>query len=401
MIPGFVRLSVTGEQRERFLNLCKSRGIMLRRIVQTGEKEILLTMRVKDFFLISPLRRKTGVHIHILKKRGPVFFLLACRRNKLLPAGVLTVITVLFFLSGRVWNIHIEGNILNPTPQLVEFLEKRGVYCGISKKKIHCNALAEEMRREFPEITWVSAKLSGTRLSFEIREGDMKLSEETSKASCSLFSTVDGIVESVITRQGTPLIKNGEEVKKGQELISGIVNITDDSQEVVRYEYVQAEADIYVRHMVAYYDTFPLTVKKKVYHGKEKQSIFIRNKNWLLDLSPAAKKNEDRLICEYPFVPSENFCLPISAGIITTRKYEIRQEKLTEKAAKKQAIQRLYIYEEKLIEKGVQISENNVKIEINYKDCVSRGKLSVIEKTGREASTKKKAQPKERTPEDG
>ena len=99
MIPGFVRLSVTGEQRERFLNLCKSRGIMFRRIVQTGEKELLLTMRVKDFFLIGPLRRKTGVHIHILKKRGPVFFLLACRRNKLLPAGVLTVIGVLFFLK--------------------------------------------------------------------------------------------------------------------------------------------------------------------------------------------------------------------------------------------------------------------------------------------------------------
>lgn len=55
------------------------------------------------------------------------------------------------------------------------------------QKKIHCNALAEEMRREFPEITWVSAKLSGTRLSFEIREGDTKLSEETSKAACNLF----------------------------------------------------------------------------------------------------------------------------------------------------------------------------------------------------------------------
>lgn len=401
MIPGFVRLSVTGEQRERFLNLCKSRGIMFRRIVQTGEKELLLTMRVKDFFLIGPLRRKTGVHIHILKKRGPVFFLLACRRNKLLPAGVLTVIGVLFFLSGRVWNIHIEGNILNPTPQLVDFLEEKGICCGVSKKKIHCNALAEEMRREFPEITWVSAKLSGTRLSFEIREGDTKLSEETSKDSCSLFSTVDGIVESVVTRQGTPLIKSGEEVKKGQELISGIVNITDDSQEVVRYEYVQADADVYVRYTIDYYDTFPLTIEKKVYREKEKRSFFIRNKNWILDLSPAAKKNEDRLICEYPFVPSENFRLPISAGIITTRKYEIRKEKLTEKAAKKQAIQRLYIYEEKLIEKGVQISENNVKIEIKHQDCVSRGSLTVIEKTGKEGPTERKTQPKERTPEDG
>ena len=149
MIPGFVRLSVTGEQRERFLNLCKSRGIMFRRIVQTGEKELLLTMRVKDFFLIGPLRRKTGVHIHILKKRGPVFFLLACRRNKLLPAGVLTVIGVLFFLSGRVWNIHIEGNILNPTPQLVDFLEEKGICCGVFKKKIHFRKLPG-YRQNFP-----------------------------------------------------------------------------------------------------------------------------------------------------------------------------------------------------------------------------------------------------------
>ena len=76
-------------------------------------------------------------------------------------------------------------------------------------------------------------------------------------------------------------------------------------------------------------------------------------------------------------------------------------EQLTEDAAKKQAIQRLYAYEEKLIEKGVQISENNVKIEINHQDCVSRGTLTVIERTGREAPTEKKTQPKERTPEDG
>ena len=34
--------------------------------------------------------------------------------------------------------------------------------------------------------------------------------------------------------------------------------------------------------------------------------------------------------------------------------------------------------EEKLIEKGVQISENNVKIEINHQDCVSRGKINII-----------------------
>ena len=59
------------------------------------------------------------------------------------------------------------------------------------------------------------------------------------------------------------------------------------------------------------------------------------------------------------------------------------------------------VYAEKLIEKGVQISENNVKIEIQHQDCVSRGSLTVIEKTGKEGSTERKTQPKERTPEDG
>ena len=56
---------------------------------------------------------------------------------------------------------------------------------------------------------------------------------------------------------------------------------------------------------------------------------------------------------------------------------------------------------ENLIEKGVQISENNVKIEIKHQDCVSRGSLTVIEKTGKEGPTERKTQPKERTPEDG
>ena len=379
MIPGFVRVSVTGEQCERFLNLCRGRDMELRKIIRTGEKEFHVTLKVKDFRKISPLRRKTGVHIHILRKKGPVFWLLAANRHKLILAGLLAMICVLIFLSGRLWNIHIEGNIMNPTPELLKFLEKEGIHYGMSKKKIRCTSLAEAMRRKYPDITWVSAKLSGTQLIFEIREGTTPPEEQTEETFCSLFSEVEGTVEKIITRRGTPLVKEGDSVEKGQELVSGILNITDDSQQVVRYEYVHADADIYIRHNVSYYDTFSLDLKKKVPDGKA----------------------EEQLIREYPARVTENFILPVLAGTVTVQKYALQKETLTEQAAKKQAVQRLYNYEEKLIQKGVQISENNVKIEINYQDCVSRGTLNVIEKTGREAPTEKKAQPKERTPEDG
>ena len=89
----------------------------------------------------------------------------------MIPAGFLAVFCLLFFLSGRVWNVEIRGNILNPTPQLMSFLKEQGVCFGVSRKKISCSALAASLRREFPEITWVSAGFSGTGLRFEIREG--------------------------------------------------------------------------------------------------------------------------------------------------------------------------------------------------------------------------------------
>ena len=401
MVPGFVRVSVKGQQCQRFVNLCRGREMDLKRIVRTGETEIQLTMKVADFLQISPLRRKTGVHIHILKKRGPLFFLLFCKRKKMIPAGFLAAVCLLFFLSGRVWNIEIRGNVLNPTPQLMGFLKEQGVCFGVSRKKISCSALADSLRKEFPEITWVSAGFSGTGLRFEIREGTAGEKAEPEEGSCSLFSTLDGVIDSMVTRQGTPLVRAGDEIKKGQELVSGIVDITDDSQEIIRYAYVQADADIYIRHTIAYYDTFPLAVQKKVWSGKKKTRLFFQLGSWFLDFSPPMNQNEERLICREPLFSTAFFRSPVTLGVAAIRRYEVQEERLAEDAAKKQAIRRLYIYEEKLIEKGVQISENNVKIEINHQDCVSRGTLTVIERTGREAPTEKKTQPKERTPEDG
>ena len=56
---------------------------------------------------------------------------------------------------------------------------------------------------------------------------------------------------------------------------------------------------------------------------------------------------------------------------------------------------------EEIQEKGVQISENNVKIEIDHKTCVSKGFLEIIEKIGEETPVEIPEQPAERTTEDG
>ena len=51
------------------------------------------------------------------------------------------------------------------------------------------------------------------------------------------------------------------------------------------------------------------------------------------------------------------------------------------------------------MEKGLQISANNVKIEVDHKTCISKGPLEIIEKTGREVPVEIQGQPEERTTE--
>ncbi len=75
MIPGFVRVSVIGEQCERFLNLCRGRDMELRKIIRTGEKEFQATLKVKDQ---SPSAKNRRTYPYPPEKR-PCFLASGCQ----------------------------------------------------------------------------------------------------------------------------------------------------------------------------------------------------------------------------------------------------------------------------------------------------------------------------------
>ena len=77
-------------------------------------------------------------------------------------------------LSGRIWNIHIEGNRANSTPEILKFLEDQGVSHGMKKKSLNCSAIAASIREEYPQTAWVSARTEGTRLVITVKEGDFQ-----------------------------------------------------------------------------------------------------------------------------------------------------------------------------------------------------------------------------------
>ena len=398
---GVVRIQIKGEQTERFLNLCGKRGICIRNLKCQEEKILEGTICAGDFLRLGPIHRKTKVKIHILGRKGIPFLALKSKKRKYFCGGILVCICLLWFFSSHIWNIQVEGNVKNSTKEILSFLEDQGITHGMAGSRINCSKIAAAVRAKYPDITWVSVELEGSRLRLKIQEGIFVEKEEDSeKESCDLEADKEGVIVKMITREGVPQMKLGDRCKPGDLLISGRLEIKNDSQEVVRYEYVHAEGDVYVKSRRSYYKEIPLEYKKEILDGKDKRGFYLEAGSWYWELAREAGEDFHKVTEVIPVYLTESFKLPVSFGKITLYPYRQEKTEYSQEEVKAKAWQELQNYEEKLMEKGVQISANNVKIEIDHNTCISKGFLEIIQKTGTESPVERLEVPAERTAED-
>ena len=319
---GYVRVRIYGEQTERFLNLCRAREIRISDLRRESELSLTGCLQIRDFFRLAPIHRKTKVKIHILEKHGLPFFFYRSKKRKAFFLGLLLCAGLLLFLSGRLWEIDVEGNVRNSTPEILDFLEQKGIRHGMAKGRLSCSEIAAEIRKKYPDITWVSAKLEGTRLLLTVREGIfIQTTEEKDKSACDIMAERDGEIIKMITRSGLPRKKVGDLCKKGEILVSGILELKDDSQEVVKYEAVHADADIYIKRQKAYYHEIPMIYETYEWTGKKKKGIYLKAGRFYLEIADRTKNGWYQIAEEQKMYLTKSFQLPCSIGYITQNQY--------------------------------------------------------------------------------
>ena len=304
------------------------------------------------------------------------------KKRKAFFTGMILGGILIFFLTGRIWNIHIEGNVRNSTGEILDFLDKQDINHGMSKKKINCSEVAAAVRKNFPEITWVSARIEGTRLILNIQEGIIPQKTNSNTSPCNLLADKDGVITDMIVRRGIPVKKPGDSCKKGELLVSGELHIMNDSQEVLRKEYVHADADIFISRQISYYQEFPLKYRTEIPAGKKKKEMYFRFGHWYLGLYPALHTGQKRITEEIPLRITENFILPVWIGWTETTDYTVKEETYTRKEAEKEAVRRFHQYEKKLLQNGIKISENHITTRLTESLCITGGTLLIIEQTG-------------------
>lgn len=382
---GHVRICVTGSSYERFLNMCARHGIVLWEL-QPADQAYEANLSIKSFRKLKPLAKKSGTRVRIIGRYGLPFFLHRYRKRKMLPAGILFGILLMVLLSGFIWDIHIEGNQMQTDDVIFDFLKEQEIVHGTRKSTIDCKALAADIRKAFDNFIWVSVKIQGTRLLIDVKENtDLTLDEKVTYGSSDLISNVNGTVSEIITRSGTPLVKAGDTVKKGQPLVEGRVALLNDAGETAGYQYCAADADIFIETAYLYEESFPMKYIKKEYTGRMKKGVLLTltGKKFTFPGRDPGYENFDVVQTEHQLKLTDNFYLPVSWGSIESREYQVAEKTYTKSEAIRKSKDSLQKFLWKIQEKGVQILQNNVKIEAGSKSCTARGDLVLIERAGK------------------
>lgn len=380
---GYVRVRLTGYAPERFLNLCSNRDILIWNL-KPCEDGYEFCISVRGFRELKPVLKKTRTKIKILERTGLPFGIYHYRKRKVFCFGLALSAMLLYLLSGYVWNIEVNGNSYLSEEVILDFLAEEEAAFGAKIKKIDCAALEEDLRSRYSEVIWTSIKIYGTKMTVDIQE-NLLPEEEYQQDDDTIYDIVaakDGFIREMVTRSGTPQVSVGAEVKKGEALVSGQLEISDDNGDVSQYLYHSADADILAEVTYPYRDVVNITYQDKIYTGEQKTDYQLKIFQFTLK-NPFFRRNKDSVYEvvteEEQFHFTDNFYLPIFLVRQRFQGYEMAEKSYTEKEAKALAAKNLEHYIAGLEEKGIHILEKNVMIVKAKQSYVAKGAITAEE----------------------
>lgn len=226
------------------------------------------------------------------------------------------VFSVLLVISNSfVWRVQVYGLNTIPYNTVENILQSHKVKVGILSSQIDKSAIKRELLT-IDNVVDATINMSGTTLTVTVFE-NFAQEQLPPLNTTAILSNYDAVVTRVIATEGTPTVKPGDKVAKGDELVLPLVY--DTNGQVLK----EVNPQGYVYGVVTFVDSrfFTLNSTTIVRTGKTKTfnqlSIFgqkIQRKQTDFALYETTKKEQ--------FLIGKSF-LPIK--VITTKVYELKK----------------------------------------------------------------------------
>jgi similar to stage IV sporulation protein len=373
----FVTIRVEGGSRERFLNLCRNKGVFLKNMKLCGEV-LECTLRRSQFGELRPICQICGCRVKIVKKQGMRYIAFKYRKHYSFLIGILLAALIIRGINLYLWDIALNGNSLYSDQYIDNYLTSIGIRTCMRLDLIDCNWLESKIRADFDGVTWVSVSKSGTRLTISIKENDGVVETAEEQTYSNIYAGADGTVETIIVRSGTPQVKKGDTVSEGQLLVSGEIVIADAYGVEMAVLQTNADADIYIRTTIDYNDCIYRDYRQKEYTGVTRTTYIADAFGKEITIFNHRTDDDWDLSNEtLDVVLFGKIALPIKLNIVKYNQYVINDKLYTDDEMTELLREKFDLYIKNL-QNGVQILDNDVKIS-GEGDCFRMtGTISVV-----------------------
>ena len=226
-IFGYVIFCGQGGFNDRFINLCAVKRILLWD-VSLVDNTLKAKIRIKDFIKLRVVARKTGVKIRITEKCGIPFYIRKHRDRVGLLIGAGIFVFFVTMMNNFVWCIQSESSERFSRQQIIDAAEKAGLHYGVLVKNFDEEKAAREIYKAFEgELSWVKVNIKGSLAVIDFRDKVKKLETEEKGEAANIVADFDGVILSDETYLGSKNKSKGDTVRKGEVLISGVVEGVD------------------------------------------------------------------------------------------------------------------------------------------------------------------------------
>ena len=228
---GYVTFRGTGDFPERFMNLCAREEINLWE-VHCRNGVLYACVSKSDYIGLRPLARKAGMRLKVQKICGLPFRTKKYRGRAGLLVGAVAFFGVLYVLSLYVWDVEIHGVETLTEEQVQNVMEDIGVRPGVLKSEIRAKLMEQQAMAALPELSWIAINQQGSVVEVELKERDVPPDMVPEDQPCNMVSSSSGQVVRLEVYAGTPAVKAGDAVLKGQLLINGVVEDTQGNSQL-------------------------------------------------------------------------------------------------------------------------------------------------------------------------
>ena len=271
--------------------------------------------------------------------------------------------SVLLFLASQsvIWRIDVTGNERLSKERIMDSLLQNGLYIGGRISKIDTDFIEHRIMINDDEVAWISINIVGTVARVEVKEDiDTEIKQESTKPS-NLISKFDAQIVSLEILSGFINVKEGDFVRRGELLASGIYE-----SEKAPSRYSRASGKVFGRVTQEFKVEIPLLQVKKVLTGeiitKKKLIFFGKSIKFFINYRnlPTSYDIINYVYTLNPFSLGE---LPISLSVDEYYGYEMVEMEISEDEAIEQAYDMLRAQIDEVLP-DVQILKKSLQGEI-------------------------------------